>query len=68
MRFVNAGKLVRERNKSIYDLVGATISKVEKAEDYFQLIMDTGIMNIFNPVKCYSLNEISYVVFVNQKV
>ena len=46
-------------SKSIFDLVGTTIQKVEKVEDYFQLIMDTEIMNIFNPVTCYSSNEIN---------
>lgn len=44
-------------SKTIYDLVSATIQKAEKVEDYFQLVMDSQVMNIFNPVICYSSDE-----------
>ena len=44
-------------SKTVYDLVNATIKKVERVEDYFQLVMDSQVMNIFNPVTCYSSNK-----------
>jgi hypothetical protein len=50
-------KVGENMSKSIFDLVGTTIQKVEKIQDYFQLSMDSEIMNIFNPVSCYSSNE-----------
>ena len=52
-------------SKSIFNLVGTTIQKIDKVEDYFQLIMDTEIMNIFNPVTCYSSNDINKIELSN---
>lgn len=52
-------------SKSIFNLVGTTIQKVDRVEDYFQLIMDTEIMNIFNPVTSYTSNDINNIELIN---
>lgn len=44
--------------KNIFDIIGDTIRKIKCVEDYHQIFINRGIINIYNPFKLYKNNVI----------
>ncbi len=44
--------------KTIYDIIDSTIKEIKNVEDYYQIYMDNGIINIYNPFKVYENTSI----------
>jgi hypothetical protein len=46
--------------KTIQDMVGAKIQTFKKVFDYWQIVSDKGIINIYNPSKYFALPQENY--------
>lgn len=43
--------------EEILQLKNKYINKIEKVEDYYQIYIETSIINVYNPMEIYDFNE-----------
>ncbi len=43
--------------EEILQLEKKYLNKIEKVEDYYQIYIETAIINVYNPMKIYDFNE-----------